>query len=281
MGSDLLALICGLTSAASFGTADFCGGFATKRSNVFSVILVSQFFGLALLAALAVALEKTVPSAGNMALGGLAGIFGALGLAALYRGLATCRMGVVAPVSAVIAAFFPVIVGMFIEGMPSNTQLAGLLLGLCAVWYLAGGGSGTSIQLHELTLPVAAGLAFGLFFIVIDQVSSIAVLWPLVSARIVSITLLSVFITIRKDRIKPVINKLVTIACAGLFDAGGNILFALATRLGRLDISATLTSLYPAGTVFLACIILKERLSPRQWFGVITALAALVLIAWP
>lgn len=281
MGSDVLALICGLTSAASFGTADFCGGFATKRSSVFSIILVSQFFGLALFVVLAVTLEKAVPSTGNMALGGLAGIFGTIGLAALYRGLATGRMGVVAPVSAVIAAVFPVVVSFFLEGMPSNVQLAGLLLGLCAIWYLAGGGSGTSIQLHELRLSVAAGFAFGLFFIVIDQVSSIAILWPLVSARIVSITLLSVFITIRKDRIKPVFSQLIIIASAGLFDAGGNILFALATRLGRLDISATLTSLYPAGTVFLAWIILKERLSPRQLFGVITALVALILIAWP
>ena len=281
MGSYALALICGLTSAASFGTADFCGGFATKRNSVFSVIVVSQLFGLALLVVLAVALGETVPSAGNMVLGGLAGIFGTIGLVALYRGLAIGRMGVVAPVSAVIAAVFPVIVGIFMEGMPSYLQMAGLTLGLCAIWYLAGGENGTSIHLRELSLPIIAGLAFGFFFIIIDQVSNTAILWPLVTARLVSIAMLSVFITIRRHRIKPVMNQLIIIASAGIFDAGGNILFALATRLGRLDISATLTSLYPAGTVFLAWIILKERLSLRQWFGVLAACVALILIAWP
>jgi drug/metabolite transporter (DMT)-like permease len=75
-------------------------------------------------------------------------------------------------------------------------------------------------------------------------------------------------------------NQLAVIAATGIFDAGGNILFAVATRLGRLDISATVASLYPAGTVILAWIILNEKLSSRQWFGVLTALAALTLIAW-
>jgi hypothetical protein len=130
--------------------------------------------------ALAILLKESSPSAGAMGLGGLAGISGALGLAALYRGLATGRMGVVAPVSAVTAAILPVVVGMFKEGMPSNFQMVGLIVGILAIWYLAGGGKETSIRRHDLVLPVAAGLAFGLFFIIIDQVSSTAILWPLV-----------------------------------------------------------------------------------------------------
>lgn len=280
MGSDSVALICGLASAASFGTADFCGGVATKRNNVFTVILISQVFGLALLVTLAIFLREPLPSADAMALGGLAGIAGALGLAALYRGLATGRMGVVAPISAVTAAVFPILVSMIMEGMPSHFQMAGLGVGIVAIWYLPERGGGASVRRRDMMLPVGAGLAFGLFFILIDQVSSKAILWPLVSARIVSITLLSALITIRRDSIKPVMNQLAVIAATGIFDAGGNILFAVATRLGRLDISATVASLYPAGTVILAWIILNEKLSSRQWFGVLTALAALTLIAW-
>ena len=157
MGSEGLALICGLAAAASFGTGDFLGGFATKRISVFRVIVISQIFGLVLLAGLAVALGETIPSVSNLAFGGLAGFFGTLGLTALYIGLARGHMGIVAPVSAVVGAVLPIIIGIFMEGAPSGWQTIGLLLGLCAIWYLAGGGSTTSAHPRELGLPILAG----------------------------------------------------------------------------------------------------------------------------
>ncbi|MBW2560483.1 MAG: EamA family transporter [Deltaproteobacteria bacterium] len=281
MGSEALALICGLAAAASFGTGDFCGGFATKRSSVFRVIVISQIFGLALIAGLAVALKEPIPSGGNLVFGGLAGLFGTGGLTALYIGLARGRMGIVAPVSAVVGATLPITIGMFLEGAPSVGQILGLLLGLCAIWFLAGGGGAASVHPRELGLPILAGVGFGFFFIFIDQVSETAIFWPLVMARIVSITMISAFImTRRRKTATPWKGQLlIIILLAGAFDAAGNVLFALASSLGRLDISTTLTSLYPAGTVFLAWLILRERLASRQWFGLAVALAALVLIA--
>ncbi|MBW2674787.1 MAG: EamA family transporter [Deltaproteobacteria bacterium] len=281
MGSEALALICGLAAAASFGTGDFCGGFATKRSSVFRVIVISQIFGLALIAGLAVALKEPIPSGGNLVFGGLAGLFGTGGLTALYIGLARGRMGIVAPVSTVVGATLPITIGMFLEGAPSVGQILGLLLGLCAIWFLAGGGGAASVHPHELGLPILAGVGFGFFFIFIDQVSETAIFWPLVMARIVSITMISAFIMTRRRKIATPWKGqlLIIILLAGAFDAAGNVLFALASSLGRLDISTTLTSLYPAGTVFLAWLILRERLASRQWFGLAVALAALVLIA--
>ncbi len=280
MGSEVLVIICGLAAAASFGTGDFCGGFATKRCSVYSVLVISQIFGLALLALLAVVLHEPIPSCGNLLFGGLAGLFGTLGLAALYIGLARARMGIVAPVSAVVGAVLPIIIGMFIEGMPTVVQFAGLLLGLCAIWYLAGGGRAASGHPSELGLPILAGLGFGFFFIFINQVSENSVFWPLIVARIVSIAMILIFIAARRYKIQvPRNSQLLIIVLAGIFDAAGNILFALASALGRLDIAATFTSLYPAGTVLLAWFILREHLTPRQWFGVAIALAALILIA--
>ena len=280
MGSEALALICGLAAAASFGTGDFCGGFATKRGNVFTVIIISQLLGLALLAGLAIVWGEPIPSGGRLVFGGLAGFFGTLGLTALYIGLARGRMGIVAPVSAVVGAILPVLIGIFMEGAPSVGQTIGLVLGISGIWYLAGGGRAAPIHPRGLGLPILAGVGFGFFFICIDQVSETAIFWPLAMARVVSITMLSVFIMASRQTVQmPWNHQLFIIVLAGIFDVAGNILFALASRLGRLDISTTLTSLYPAGTVFLAWFILRERLAPRQWFGVAIAVTALVLIA--
>jgi drug/metabolite transporter (DMT)-like permease len=119
-----------------------------------------------------------------------------------------------------------------------------------------------------------------MFFVFIDRVSETSTFWPLVTARVVSITTISTFATLFRQEVKVAWDRrLFVIALAGIFDAGGNILFAITSSIGRLDISAVLTSLYPAGTVFLAWLILKERLSPGQWAGVAVALAAVILIA--
>ena len=282
MDSEALALICGLAAAASFGTGDFCGGVATKKSSVFSVIVISQIVGLALLAGLAVTLGEPIPPGNNLVFGGLAGLFGTLGLTALYIGLARGRMGIVAPVSAIVGAVLPIIAGIFMEGVPTGGQLLGLLLGVFAIWYLAGGNGVTPAHARELVMPILAGSGFGFFFIFIDQVSETTIFWPLVTARFVSITMILTFIMVRRQQVPSRLNPqlLIVVMLAGIFDAAGNIFFALASRLGRLDISTTLTSLYPAGTVFLAWLILKEHLTTRQCFGVGIALAALVLIAW-
>lgn len=280
MGTEAVALICGLAAAASFGTGDFCGGLATKRSSVFGVIVVSQLCGLILLAGLAAGMGEPIPSGKNLVFGGLAGLFGTLGLTALYIGLARGRMGIVAPVSAVVGAVLPIVIGIFMEGAPEGEKILGLLLGVCAIWQLAGGGSAASVIPRELTLPILAGVGFGLFFICIDQASETAIFWPLVAARVVSITMILAFIITRRQGIGTAEGRhLSVIILAGVFDAAGNIFFALASSLGRLDIAATLTSLYPVGTVLLAWLILREKLTLRQWSGVAVALAALLLIA--
>jgi drug/metabolite transporter (DMT)-like permease len=277
--SEALAVVYGLASAASWGAGDFSGGFASKRSNVYSVIIVSQLVGALFLIGLAFALAESIPSLDNLILGGMAGISGAIGLMALYTGLARGRMGIVAPITAVVAAFFPVIVGILNEGLPSPQRLVGFGIALIAIWFLSRAGKGAVIRLSELALPTVAGLGFGLFYIFIDRVSHAALLWPLVAARIASIGMLSILIAVRRQREVPAANQLLIIALAGTLDAGGNAFFALATQVGRLDISAVLASLYPATTVLLAWLILKERLVRQQWLGVTTALIALVLIA--
>jgi drug/metabolite transporter (DMT)-like permease len=277
--SEALAVVYGLASAASWGAGDFTGGFASKRSSVYSVIVISQLVGALFLVGLTFALAESLPSPDNLILGGIAGLSGAIGLVALYTGLARGRMGIVAPVTAVVAAFFPVIVGIVSQGLPSPQRLAGFGLALIAIWFLSQASNGSLLRLKELALPTLAGLGFGLFYILIGRVSHAAILWPLVAARVASISMLSILIAVRRQEKAPAPHQLFIVALAGTLDAGGNAFFALATQVGRLDISAVLASLYPAATVLLAWLILKERLVRQQWFGVMAAIVALVLIA--
>jgi drug/metabolite transporter (DMT)-like permease len=272
-------IIFGLSSALSWGTGDFTGGIATKRSNAYTVVIVSQAIGLVLLAGLVLFLGEPVPSANDLLWGGGAGIAGTIGLVALYRGLAGGRMGVVAPVAALVTAALPLGWGLLVEGLPAVRQIAGFWLAFVAVWFISHSADGMVTRVRDLALPIVAGLGFGLFLILIDRVSNAAVLWPLSAARVASVGLLLVVMVLMRPVEVPASSQLPLIVLAGIFDTGGNAFYALAARAGRLDIAAMLSSLYPAVTVLLARLVLKESISRRQWVGVVSALMAVVLIA--
>ncbi|MCB9009323.1 MAG: DMT family transporter [Ardenticatenaceae bacterium] len=280
---ELLAVAYGLASAAVWGAGDFSGGLASKRGNVYVVVLLSQIVGLLCLLTLALLLEGALPSARDLLFGALAGLAGVIGILALYAGLARGRMGVVAPMTAVFSASIPVIVGIVTEGVPPILVLVGFVLAVTAVWLLSGGGKADGIRRDELGLALLAGFGFALFFVFIDQISAGVVFWPLTAARSASVPLLFIFLFSRRWPAAvwkmPARSVLPIVALSGILDSGGNYFFALATQSGRLDIAAVLASLYPASTVLLARLVLKETLGPRQWLGVAVALAALILIA--
>jgi drug/metabolite transporter (DMT)-like permease len=275
----LLGIAFGLAAASSWGTGDFCGGLASKRTHVYGVVLLSQLEGLGLLVALALLLSEPVPGLPDMIWGGIAGVAGTVGLAALYRGLATGPMGVVAPIAAVVSVILPLFFGLFLEGVPAWSQLVGFGLALCAVWLITRPRHGERIQARHLALPVLAGLGFGVFLILIDHVSAAAVLWPLASARAASVLVLAIALLVARQPVAQARSQIPLIVLAGLFDTGGNAFYAVAARAGRLDIAAVLGALYPAMTVVLARLILKERLSRQQGLGLAMALLAVMLIA--
>lgn len=276
---EMLAVTYGLGSALTWGAGDFSGGFAAKRAAVPVVIFYSQFIGLLVL----LGVHAFFPG-GRLILrhfiwGGLAGVGGVLGLMALYKGLAIGRMGIVAPLSAVTTALVPVALAVFTEGVPKHTQILGFALAVSAIWCFAATNEVDRILKIELGLSLLAGLGFGLFFVCIDHVSGEAILWPLIAARLTSITLMGISLAWRRQMVLPPRRQLVTIALAGILDIIGNAFFALASKLGRLDVAAVLASMYPASTVLLARWFLNERLGRQQRIGLIAALMALVLIA--
>ena len=278
--SELGSIVFGLISAASWGAGDFSGGMASKRTNVYGVIVVSQFVGLALLVVLAIAFNDPIPPIADWIWGGLAGLAGVLGIVSLYRALATTRMGMAAPISAVIAATIPVIFAMLTQGVPAVHKLIGFAIALVAVWLTSQSDAG-GIRRNELFLPFMAGLGFGFFFILIDQANNVSAYWSLAAARIASISGMIIFVAVTKQAWRPAASHLPIISVAGILDTGGNLFFSLASQTGFLAEAVVLSSLYPAATVLLAWMILREKLHRVQMIGVVLALIAIALIAAP
>lgn len=281
MNPALPAILLGLTSALTWGAGDFCGGLAAKRSSSYSVVFVSQLAGGILIALAALVLGEPLPASTDLLWSAVAGIAAVSGVVALYRGLADGRMGIVSPMAAVVTAMIPVLFGLLTVGAPGAPQLAGFVFAAAAVWLISRGDSTSKPRVRDIGLGLFAGLGFGIFFIIIGRTSKTAVLWPLVAARATSLCTLAITALVTRRRLIPPANQWPLIALAGILDTGGNVLFALAARAGRLDVAAVLSSLYPATTVLLARAMLQERMVRLQQAGVVAALVAVVLIALP
>jgi drug/metabolite transporter (DMT)-like permease len=276
---EILAVTYGLASASFWGTSDFSGGFVTKTNSVFGVLLVANISGIVLLTICALWVGSPVPDRSSIILGALAGIGGLIGLAAFYKGLASEHMGMVASLAAVISAALPVLFGMLMEGFPSNRQIAGFAVAFAALWYLSVSEKSHTIRWRQLSLPVTAGIGFGIAFILIDQAVEQSVLWPLLASKMMGTVVLGTLLLIFRIGTMPHKQKYPLVCLTGFFDAAGTAFYASAAQVGRLDISVVLASMHPAITALLAWVILRERLSRRQWIGVIAALIALTLIA--
>lgn len=292
MGSAGAAIVFGLCAAISWGAGDFIGGFASRRIRPYLVIFLSQLAGLAMLIVIAAATGEPFPGPRDLLIGAAAGVAGVLGLGALYSGMALHKMGAIAPLSALLTALLPIIAGLIQDGLPTITQFAGLVVAAPAIYLVSREDESTGPLLHLswpiLKYPLFAGLGFGLFFILIDQVTEGFVYWPIVASRSASIpaSALLGLIAARSAGAgdanrsgTPLARWLPAILVGGLFDAGGNIFFVLAAQAGRLDIASVLASLYPAGTVFLARVVVKERLSRTQRLGVFGAMIAVALFS--
>lgn len=267
-----------LSAAASWGAADFSGGFATKKANVFGVVVIAHAVGLAFMLLLALLFAEPIPGWKSLQWGMVAGAVGGIGLAAFYKALAVGKMGINAPLASVITAVLPVLFSFRTEGLPHPVQLAGFALALASIWVMTmqRGGAGSSTGMG---LAVVAGIGFSGFLLFIKLAGSRAIFWPLVSARTASCLLMAGIIFLTVSDWKPNRGAVRFILLAGVLDSGANALYVAATQHGRLDVAAVLSSLYPASTVILARVVLKERLSRLQTAGVIAALIAVLMIS--
>jgi drug/metabolite transporter (DMT)-like permease len=279
-----VAVVLALASAVVYGAADFLGGLSSRRASVFGVVAVSQLVGLLALLVLLPWLGGPVgPS--DLAWGAAAGVAGATGLVLFFRTLARGVMSVIAPVTAVTAAAVPVLVGLLGGDTIGPWAAAGIGLALAAVVLVSAEGGLSALRAARpasLAPALAAGTAFGFFFVLLDRTSQDSGLTPLVTARLASVALVVVIALAGKQSLKVGRVALPLVALSGIGDMTANALFLLATQQdGQLAITGVLASLYPVSTVILAQVLLRERLAGAQVAGLGTAVAAVVLITLP
>jgi drug/metabolite transporter (DMT)-like permease len=279
MSSALATVIFGLAASLCWGSGDFNGGLASRRANASSVVTVAYAVGFVLLVVLALLWKEPFPSTVDIFWGGLSGVAGALGLIAFYSALSIGRMGIAAPISAVLTAGLPVIFSAFTQGLPGPLQLGGFVLAILAI-VLISRPERSKGRPKGIGLALLAGCGFGCFFILISRTNHAETFWPLSVARLTAVLLLLIVIWIRQQSVMPGLTVApLLVLLAGVLDALGNVFFVLATHTGRLDVAAVLSSLYPAATVLLAALVLRERVTRIQAIGILLALLAVPLIS--
>jgi drug/metabolite transporter (DMT)-like permease len=276
-----MAVILALGSAITFGIADFLGGIASRRVAVWTVVVGSQFFGLALLVGALPVLPTAVYDGSDLAWGAAGGVAGALGLTQFFRSLALGNMSVVAPVSAVIAGAVPVLVGVGMGERPAPVAWLGIALALPAIALVSRENVDSPVRTTPdvLLSAAVAGLGFGAFFVFLDRTGDGAGIQPLISARVVSVLLIGA-VGLASGRLAPVRGRLLgVIAISGVLDMSANVMFLYSVREGLLALGSVISAMYPASTLLLARAVLGERLQRIQLLGLVLAALAVGLVA--
>jgi drug/metabolite transporter (DMT)-like permease len=277
----MTTVLLSLAAAVAYGLSDFLGGVVSRRTSVWPVAFTACLGGA--LSTLVLALvHPGDPGAADLAWGLVAGIGSGSGTVFLYRGFASGRMGVVAPVSAVGAAVLPAAIGVLVGERPSTLAWLGLVVALPGIWLVArepgaeGAGVGLAAGLRD---GVLAGLGFGWLFVALGQVPDGAGFWPVMGTQTVScLTVVVAALLLGAD---PVPRQRLEWAgiVAGLLATVAVVAFLLARQHGLLSIAGVLTSLYPAFTVLLATLVLGERLHCGQAVGLALCAVTVACVA--
>ena len=276
--TNLLGILLAFTSALVWGSGDFTGGLAARKMHHYQVLLLSAFSGLAALAVGALLTHESFPRGYDILWSALAGITGTIGITSLYKALSIGEASVVAPTSAVLGAGIPVAFNILFNGLPTVTILVGFLLAFVGIWIVSQSSSRKGGDSRKgFWLACLSGFGFAGFMILMAQVQPGKVFTPLIIERIV-ISLVAILLMASSRLPVPDLRVSRIGLLAGVLDIGGNVFFMLAKNLTRMDIAVVLSSLYPAATVILTGIFLKEKITLKQWVGVIFCLVAIILI---
>jgi drug/metabolite transporter (DMT)-like permease len=293
-----LLIVLALGAALLYGSADFLGGAASRRAALIAVLLTAGIAGVGVQLPAAL-LFGGPPRATGIEWGLAAGAVGGVGLMLFYAGLAAGPMSVVSPVSALASTVLPVGVAVAEGERPGVSVYVGVLLCLAATVLVSSGAGASEVtgavggpprrpaaawlrRLRGVGLGLASGAAFGLFFLFIRNGGETGALWPALAARSAGLAIYVVAALLM--RTSPVGRRagwplLAAAIGAGALDAAANVSYVLATRAGLFGPAVVLTSLYPAVTVLLARLALREQMRRTQQAGLVLAAVGIALIA--
>jgi drug/metabolite transporter (DMT)-like permease len=276
--TNALGSLIAILAAATWGTGDFMGGLSARKNSPYQVVALVSISGLVILVGAMLIRGEPWPTPQDTLWAVAASLSGTIGIAALYRGLATSQAALVAPTASVVGVSIPVLVSTITMGPPSLGKWVGMATGLLGIWLVSSNApSGVSENKSALLLAVLAGLGFGGFFTMIAQVEHGTLFAPLVVSKLTSLVFALIILRLQHTSLPPLRANGLALA-AGLFDASGNVFYLLATQLTRLEFAAVLASMGPAVTVFLASLVTKQRVLPIQKLGVAICLVAITLI---
>ena len=271
-----------LAAVLAWGTSDFLGGYATRRANAFVFTTIVNAGGLLMMATLVATTRAPIPSGHAIAWVLAGGISGGASLAIFYRALSSGRMGLTAPVAAVLSAAIPTLFAIFTEGPPGAMRIAGFLLAATGLWLITRPEDGASPQ--GIGLAVLAGIGFAGFYLCVRQGGDGAALWVASITRFGGLIITGLIVLLQLGLSQLPARKITATdvrwgVLTGCIDSLGTILFVRASQSGRLDEAVVISSLYPAITVLLARLVLKEHFTRWKFVGLLAALASVPLIA--
>jgi len=271
-----------VTAVFLWGASDFSGGYASRRANAFVLTAFSHLCAFVLMFAIAFGAHGEFLSRRSIVWAVLAGMSGGFSLAIFYRALAAGKMGLIAPVSALVGAAIPTLADVALEGTPSRWTICGFVLAVVALWLItrpeSSGGERSSVRPAGVGMAALAGVGFAGFYLCIHQAQG-SPLWVAAISRIGSLAATAVAVVVTRAPITLDRPRVGLGMLAGFLDISATALFVVASERGRLDQAVVITSLYPAITVLLARLVLKEHFSRWKFVGLLTALAAVPMLA--
>jgi drug/metabolite transporter (DMT)-like permease len=270
-------------SAVTYGVSDFVGGVAARRVAALRVMLVAYPLEALIMGVLAVAVGGPIQS-GAVLWGGLYGVGMAFGMWAFFAALGAGPISVVSPLAAVLNAAVPVAVGVALGERPGQAASLGVALALVAVMLVSReatveGGTPYRFTPRVAWLTVLAGSAMGLNLVFLHQAPQACKLWPLVFARLSATAVVFVMAAFSKNLRLPSGKPLKLALGVALLDTCANVTMLLALHTWLLSLASILISLYPAATVVLAMVVLRERVSRCQGIGMVMAMGSVAMIA--